>query len=199
VATDAAATVCAGCLSRHHAPCWREGGACGSCGQARALEAPSAKAGPGGCACCGLQGARARYSCPCCKTDVCEGCYRLRYRRCAGCATELLQGEKKLELSKKRLEQAEAALALTIIGAIIAAAITVVLAAKSMGFLAVASSGLVTAFIVSVCAACGRRHLRTREEIEALEVQLAAFPPLAEEGLTAKGVKWLKGKLGLYS
>jgi hypothetical protein len=30
--------VCQACLSRHHAPCWREGGKCASCGQARAMQ-----------------------------------------------------------------------------------------------------------------------------------------------------------------
>lgn len=39
---DARAMVCQQCLSRHHAPCWREGGErCASCGSRRAL-APAA-------------------------------------------------------------------------------------------------------------------------------------------------------------
>lgn len=196
VAADSAATVCQACLSRHHAPCWSEGGRCGSCGQTRALEAAPERAGPGGCACCGLQQASARYACPGCRANVCEGCYRLRYRRCAGCSTELLQAEKKLELSKKRIENVEGYAALAVIGALLAAGGAVGLAAVASGAAAILLASLVTLALTALSALLVRQHRGLKDEIDALELQLAAFPPLPDEGIAAKGMKWLKGKMG---
>lgn len=40
--------VCAGCLARHHAACWREGGACASCGHREHLVHARAEEAQGG-------------------------------------------------------------------------------------------------------------------------------------------------------
>ncbi len=47
-AEDLAAIVCQQCLSRHHAPCWREAGRCASCSSTRSLsgEAPVIEVSP---------------------------------------------------------------------------------------------------------------------------------------------------------
>jgi hypothetical protein len=196
VGVEDPARVCRDCLSRHHTGCWADHGSCSSCSCTQSLETAQAeRAGPGSCRACGLQRASARYTCPCCATDVCDGCYTPRFRRCVTCSVTLLQEEKRLEQLRGKLHNAQG---LMVVGALIALG-TMIGMAVCIAEGAVAAAPFLGLISLAAAILAVRGRSRSNEldrEVAEMELKLAPFEQSLGDWVRT-GTRRLMRKVGL--